>query len=145
MAVRCSHAVAPRAVPASARNLTDSGQTNGTSFPRRVRLTEPRQYKAVFAGARRLGDRNITVLALPNGLDHPRLGLAIARKTANRAVDRNRIKRLVRESFRQQQHLLGGYDLVVISKPGIVHADNDALRRSIENQWRRLGRACDTR
>ena len=145
MAARCWRVVAPRAVLASARNLTDSGPAHGTSFPRRVRLTEPRQYKAVFAGARRLGDRNITVLALPNGLDHPRLGLAIAQKSANRAVDRNRIKRLVRESFRHQQHLLGGYDLVVISKPGIIHVDNDALRRSLENQWRRLGRTCAPR
>ncbi len=72
--------------------------------------------------------------------DLARLGLAVAKKHVRRAVDRNRIKRLVRESFRQHQPQLKGLDLVVLVKPGIHKADNPALFSSLETHWQRLGK-----
>ena len=56
----------------------------------------------------------MTLLALANDRGNPRLGLVISRKAAGAAVARNRIKRLVRESFRHTQTQLGGFDIVVI-------------------------------
>ena len=67
-----------------------------------------------------------------------RLGLAVAKKHVRRAVDRNRIKRLLRESFRHHQQQLKGLDLVVLVKPGIHKADNAALLQSLEKHWKRL-------
>jgi len=140
-AVRCSRVVAPRVVPVSARDLTSEQPGAGLRFPRQARLTRPRDYQRVFASARRLGDRYFTVLATPNELSHARLGLAISRRSAPRAVDRNRIKRTVRESFRHRQDTLAAVDVVVMAKPAARQATNEELFRSLEQQWRRLTKA----
>ena len=49
----------------------------------------------------------------PNGLSHARIGIITGRRAARRAVDRNRVKRIVREAFRKVRHGLGGRDIVV--------------------------------
>ena len=126
---------------ASALDLTsEADSAAGTGFPRQARLTLPREYQKVFAGAKRLGDRYFTVLALANELDHPRLGLAVSRRNAPRAVDRNRIKRVVRESFRHHQAGLESVDLVIIAKPAARDADREQLFQALDQQWRRLRR-----
>ena len=57
------------------------------------------------------------IYALPNDLGHSRLGLSVSRSVGT-APRRNRIKRLIRESFRLMQHdLPRGYDLFVIVRP----------------------------
>ncbi|WP_456417870.1 ribonuclease P protein component [Thiolapillus sp.] len=110
-------------------------------FPRHVRLLSAEDYKKVFAQSVRSTDRFFTVLARHEGQQHPaRLGLAVAKKHVRRAVDRNRIKRLLRESFRHHQQQLQGLDLVVLVKPGIHKADNAALFRSLEKHWKRLSK-----
>ena len=68
----------------------------------------------------------------------PRLGLAISRKSAPRAVDRNRIKRLIRESFRRGQAMRCAADLVVLGRPPARTADNATLVRSLRRHWTRL-------
>jgi len=80
------------------------------SFPRDARLLEAAGYGQVFKRNKRLTNRYWIVLAHRSGSDHSRLGLAIAKKRAKRAVDRNRIKRIARESFRHNRVLLKGYD-----------------------------------
>jgi ribonuclease P protein component len=55
-------------------------------------------------------------------------------------VDRNRIKRLVRESFRQYRSELAALDIVVLVKPGIEQADNRALLQALRKHWLRLNR-----
>ncbi len=73
-----------------------------------------------------------------DGRETARLGLAIAKKHVRRAVGRNRIKRLARESFRRQQDTLKGLDIVVLAKPGIEKADNPTLFASLQQHWKRL-------
>lgn len=68
----------------------------------------------------------------------PRLGLAIGKKHCRRAVDRNRLKRIVRESFRQHKDRLGELDIVVINNPAAAQASNAALFDSLARHWRRL-------
>jgi len=80
------------------------------------------------------------VLYRPSGRDSARLGLAVAKKHLKRAVDRNRIKRLIRESFRQQRDLLKGLDIVVLVKPGIEKADNRTLLDALHRHWQQLSR-----
>jgi len=92
----------------------------------------------VFAQAFRSRDACFTVLARHNGLDHPRLGLAISRKIARSAVARNRLKRLIRESFRHAQARLAGIDLVVMGRPSVTSLANGELFSSLEQHWNRL-------
>ncbi|HJY37969.1 MAG TPA: ribonuclease P protein component, partial [Steroidobacteraceae bacterium] len=58
------------------------------------------------------------------------------------AVRRNRIKRLVRESFRQHQHELPAVDLVVNARSAARDADNAAITRSLERHWRTVVKQC---
>lgn len=83
-------------------------------------------------------DPYFTVLARPNAEPLARLGLAIAKKCARRAVDRNRLKRLVRESFRLERSGLPGLDLVVLCRRDAVTADNLQLRASLTRHWARI-------
>ena len=69
-----------------------------------------------------------------------RLGLAVAKKHVRRAVARNRIKRLIRESFRRHRDLLEGLDIVVLVRPGVEKADNATLLAALNRHWRRLAR-----
>ena len=105
------------------------------TFPRDLRLTEAKQYQEVFAGSSRFGNRYLTVLAKANQLEHPRLGLAISKKCAKRAVDRNRIKRIIRESFRLNSTTLPPVDIVVMCRPLILNIDNASVFQHIEKQW----------
>lgn len=57
------------------------------------------------------------ILARKNQLPVPRLGLIVARKNLKKAVDRNKIKRISREFFRLNQHLLQGFDWVLLARP----------------------------
>lgn len=67
-----------------------------------------------------------------------RLGLAVSRKVSKRAVQRNRIKRIVRESFREQRDGLPPFDVLVIARSSAVAADRPALRADLQCAWQKL-------
>ncbi|MCK5809815.1 MAG: ribonuclease P protein component [Cocleimonas sp.] len=108
----------------------------GHTFSRKLRLLTAEQYSHVFADARRFGNQSLTLLVRLNDQGHPRLGLAIAKKSAKRAVDRNRIKRLLRESFRNRQHQLPPIDIIAMCRPSATKLTNEQILQQLENQWR---------
>jgi len=57
-------------------------------------------------------------------------------------VERNRIKRLARESFRRAVKKLPAIDIVVMAKRDAAGAPNDVLRRSLDRHWQQLARKC---
>lgn len=105
---------------------------------RGVRLSGPKDYRRVFSDPRRSEDAYFLLLGASNGAQSARLGLAIAKKCAVRAVDRNRIKRIVRESFRQNQNQLIGVDYVVLCRRKAIVATNRALFASLIRHWARV-------
>jgi len=72
-------------------------------------------------------------------LGQARLGLIISKKVAKQAVRRNRLKRIIRESFRQHGDVLAGLDVVVIGKPAANFKDNQLLFTTINRHWKELG------
>ena len=112
------------------------------SFPPQLRLKKPAEYKKVFAKPVKSSDTYFTLLAIKNDFDHPRLGLAIAKKNIKKAVHRNVIKRAVRENFRIQQQSLGNIDIVVLARREAVDAPLELLKKSLEKHWLRLVSRC---
>ena len=95
-------------------------------------------FQRVFSDNKKSVDSMLVVLARPNGLSHSRLGLAIAKKYTAGAVQRNRIKRLVRESFRQHQPFKVAVDTVVMNRTGIAMKDNSQVFQSLHRHWTRI-------
>ncbi len=110
-------------------------------FSPQRRLTTPADYKKVFAKPVKSSDIYFTLLAIRNDLDHPRLGLAIAKKNIKKAVHRNMIKRTVRENFRIQDNL-GSIDIVVLARREAIGVPLALLRQSLEKHWLRLVARC---
>ncbi len=107
------------------------------TFPRELRLLTPAAFAFVFQKPRRVGTSQIVILSRSNNLGYPRIGITIAKKNVNRAHERNRIKRITRENFRQRQHKLPAMDFVVIAKKGIADLDNCILSAMLEKLWHR--------
>jgi ribonuclease P protein component len=106
------------------------------------RLRKKSEFDRVYRDARRSADAFFAIFARNTGAAVPRLGLAIAARIVGNAVRRNRIKRLVRESFRQHQHELPAVDLVVNARSAARDADNAAITRSLERHWRTVVKQC---
>lgn len=110
-------------------------------FAREKRLLTPRQFKAVFdAPSGKVPGRNVLLLVRENGLPYPRLGLVIGKKSVKLSVERNRIKRQLRETFRHHQLELAGWDIVVIARKGLAEAANPELAQHFSKLWRRVAR-----
>ena len=107
-------------------------------LPRDARVRRAGDFAALRQASGRLGGRCFSVRYRPNGLDHARLGLAISKRVSKRAVERNRIKRLVRESFRRAQAQLPPIDLVVMAREAAAGLPGPELLAEIDALWRRL-------
>lgn len=112
---------------------------NRHTFPKNIRLRRKVEFDAVFGGKLFASDDVLVMHAQKNQLDLTRLGLSISRKVGN-AVVRNRWKRLIRESFRLQQHDLPmGLDLVIRPRKG-GDCELKKITRSIHGLANRLAR-----
>lgn len=70
-------------------------------------------------------------------MEYARLGLAIARRKMPKATARNRVRRIIRESFRLHQQALAGLDLVVLARANLSRIDNHLLFQSLDRHWTR--------
>ncbi len=116
-------------------------------FKRHQKLLTRKDFDRVFKRARRSRDKCFTVLARRSNDMPARLGMAISKKHCKKATDRNRIKRIVRESFRLNQATLRGLDVVILNQPGAAMATNRELMDSLETHWQRSirGKTSDTK
>ncbi|QTL39879.1 ribonuclease P protein component [Xenorhabdus budapestensis] len=110
------------------------------AFPRELRLLTPEHFTYVFQQPQRASSAEITILGRLNELGHPRIGLTVAKKNVKRAHERNRIKRLARESFRLNQHKLPSMDFVILVRKGVAELDNRELTETLGKLWRRHSR-----
>jgi ribonuclease P protein component len=100
-------------------------------------MSDAASYNRVFKHAKRSRDDTFTVLYKANEFDRARLGLAISKKHCKLATGRNRLKRLVRESFRTHRKALAGLDVIVLNRPAAAKTENSELTARLEKHWQR--------
>ncbi len=120
------------------------------TFSPQYRIRRPAQYQRVFKGKPlSITGRCFRLLSLPNSFTHARLGVIVSKRCSKLAVRRNLVKRIVRERFRQQQHVFSNVDIIVIANQYCFskHGDQTAeqaliikqrLRKDIDKLWQRL-------
>ncbi len=108
------------------------------SFPRSHRLVSKTEYKSLFDKSKKTSQKHLLVLSKSNQKLHARLGLVIGKRAVNSAVMRNRIKRVIRNSFSQNQEFLKGLDIVVIARQQCDKLSKKKLREGIDQLWKKL-------
>ena len=104
-----------------------------SSFSKTSRLLSAADFKAVFTKAQfKVSCRYFLILAIKNDSLKPRLGLVIAKKNVPTAMHRNRIKRLIRESFRLNPGLVERLDLVVLARKDADKLYNSLIFEKLE-------------
>jgi ribonuclease P protein component len=109
------------------------------TFAKKYRIVKPAHYKFLFNKPKRVIDNNFIIIAKSNNEDFPRLGLAISKKSIKLAVQRNRIKRLIKEYFRTKVITSNQtIDFVVMAKKNINTLSNKKLLISLDTIFAKL-------
>jgi ribonuclease P protein component len=102
-------------------------------FTKAARLHHRQEFLRAQAQGKRLHTRHFGVTLAPMAEGHSRLGLVVTRRLG-KAVQRNRVKRLLREFFRRHQNGLPAFDLVIMAKKGA----QTLVYRQVEEELGRL-------
>ncbi len=112
--------------------------TQALFFKPEQRLTSASQFDAVFKKPLRSRDRYFLLLSRQSPCTHTRLGLIVSKKRIRKAVARNRVKRIIRDSFRLHQHQLPAVDVVLLAYQSADTANSQDLRLSLDKHWKKL-------
>jgi ribonuclease P protein component len=113
------------------------------NFSRELRLLTPTHFEYVFNKAIPSVSPQITLLARFNTSNNPRLGITLAKKRVKHAHERNRLKRVIRESFRLERHSFPNIDIVVVGKSGLDKLSNQELFSLMSKLWKKLASRCE--
>jgi len=106
-------------------------------LPRTARLLRPADFAALKQHGKRFTTRHFVIEHRPNAAA-ARLGMAVSRRVSKKAVERNRIRRQIREQFRLHQPSLPLADVLVIARPSAAGRANADLRLDLDLVWHKL-------
>lgn len=116
-----------------------SALPSASRFQKDKRLLGADDYSRVFDEPdARASHRHLLLLARNNEGDRHRLGLVIAKKNVKLAVERNRIKRVTREFFRQLPESEPHMDVILLARRGLDQLENTLLYSILQQQWQKL-------
>lgn len=101
-------------------------------------LKKPSEFSKVYKKGKSYADKNIVVYYMPNQLGYTRVGFSISKKVGNSVV-RNRVRRLLNESFRTQLKLNGNYDLIFVARVRSNSVDYHEITRSLKYIFKKTG------
>lgn len=102
------------------------------SFPKELKIRTNSEYEEILGKSKRLSTEHFNILCAPNSLGYPRMGLVVGKKSVPGSVERNRIKRVLREFFRLNRTLFGSTDVVFVAKKGSEKLDYSLAKKEIE-------------
>ena len=106
------------------------------NFSKNKRLLDKPQFDRVFSKAKKVFFPEFLILFRNRNDGEARIGLAVSKKTVNKATARNRCKRLVRESFRTNQ--LPNVDMIFLSRRGLANLSNTQLNSKLTLAWQKI-------
>ncbi len=107
-----------------------------SSYPKTARLLNAGEFQAVFSHSQyKVSCRYFLVLAKTNDLSNTRLGLVVAKKNISKAVQRNRVKRLIRDWFRRHQEFSPHLDMIVLVRKDADALNNQQLLNRLASLW----------
>lgn len=115
-------------------------QTPCFKFPKEYRLLKRVQFKRVFEKPQKCFGGAMVLFYRDNGLAYARLGLAVTKRNIPKAVERNRLRRIIRESFRVHGGQLKGFDIVVLPLKGADTLDKSQWVRNLRKKWAYIAR-----
>lgn len=124
--------------------MSSLGNSLKQGFSKEYRLLKPAHFEHVFNEAVPSVSPQLTILARKSDSNNPRLGITIPKKRVKKACDRNRVKRIIRESFRVKKQQLPEIDIVVIGKSGLSELNNSEISNLLEKLWKKLIKRCAT-
>lgn len=129
----------PDSKPFSAPS-SDHRKASRLTLSAQQRLKKPAQFQTVYKSKQWGGSRHFTfnVLAQDEINQHGVLGATVSKKVSKLAVDRNRIKRQIREFYRLRQHDINNADLVITAKPSCNNASDAERYASLDELWTKV-------
>jgi ribonuclease P protein component len=97
------------------------------------------QYKTVLRTGKKLFNPLFLLFILPNHQTQTRLGITVSKKVSKRAVDRNRIKRQMRDFFRLNPLIGPNCDIVLVATVAAGMKDNKQIRLALDQVWHKAG------
>ena len=103
------------------------------------RLRKQKDFENVFDKGVYFSERYLMLKAVKNNLPFSRFGFVVSKKVSKKAVERNKVKRLMSESIRlSQKRIKSGFDIIFVSRAGIVGKDFEEIKESIEKLLKKL-------
>jgi ribonuclease P protein component len=135
----------PETPPSEGTQAADGSALLVFDFPKKARLAKRAEFLRVYEQGRRIEGRYMTAFVLPNRSDIHRVGITATKKAIGKAHDRNRAKRLLRESFRLSRAELGEvsikYDWVLNARRSILKVKLEKPLAEFKEIVSRIGEA----
>lgn len=115
-------------------------------FTREQRLLNAADFQRVFDNTKhKVSTRELLILGAANDLGHSRIGFIIAKKNIRTAVQRNRIKRIIRNFFRVHCSEFDTADLIIMARRGLDQRSNSEINRAFSDLWYKLVKQSSSR
>lgn len=102
-------------------------------------LTKDKEFDNVFKNGKSSYDKIIGIKVIANNSDNSRFGILISTKISKKAIERNKIKRQIREIIRLDlEKILSGYDFIIITLAPVLGKTYQELEKSIHNHFKKL-------
>lgn len=112
--------------------------TANQTLLRQQRLSDPKEFKAVFQANKKRFLPYLAVFSKLNEKDYARIGIVVSKRNVRKAHQRNLVRRIIRESFRFNQMLLTNLDVVIVVYQAYGLLSRKEMRRVMDEYWKKI-------